>query len=315
MKHFFKILVFGSLLCSSLTLQSKVIILNGTSTAGKSSIIEKFDSSYERIALDIFIPQEWARILEKKTGKKHEALININESEEESDKLDQQIKDAGFSKEQAKKIWNSMHGRMFKKIRNLAIQNKNIVVDTCADEDKVISQSLEACHGLQDVFWILVYCPFSELVTRAHARKKREGRAMLFAQPLAHFYHLYKAKETNNEVDLGKLSREELDSAWQEARSYGDHVDFGISDEQFDRSATRAKQKLGLDNKNVVTVTPRLAYDCIVNSVQPPQESVAQIELCVANIQGETAQEKNYHEYQGNWISKSVNWIRKKFNV
>ena len=92
MKHIFKTLVFGSLFCTSISPQGKVIILNGTSTAGKSSIIKEFDSSYEHIALDIFVPQEWARILEEKTGKKHVALIHMNESEEESDKIDKQIK-------------------------------------------------------------------------------------------------------------------------------------------------------------------------------------------------------------------------------
>jgi chloramphenicol 3-O-phosphotransferase len=314
MKSILKTIVLLVLLLSSINLQGKIIILNGTSTAGKSSIIEKFDSSYEHIALDIFVPQEWARILEKKTGKKHEVLININESEEESDKLDQQIKEAGFSEKQAEKIWDSMHERMFQKIRNLALQNKNVVVDTIVDEDKVIRQCLEAFHGLQNVFWVLVYCPFSNLVERARVRKKREGRAMLFAQPLAHFYHLYKAKENDNEVNLGPLYRKELDAAWQEARSYGDYGDFGISDEQFDKSAAHARQKLDLDNKDVVVVTPRLAYDCIVNSIKPPEQNATQIEACIAKIQGETAQEKNYRKYHESWgLKKTINWFKKRF--
>ena len=239
--------------------QGHVIVLDGTSTAGKSSIIKyllpMLGNSYEKVAIDDFVTPVFLE-QEKQQRSEKEFLQRIHE-----------VSDG-----------------MYNKIRKLVNSGKNILVDTVIsglEGEKDRKNFFEKLNGL-NVFLILVYCPLNVLAERIN---KRNEKALKENKPedtrsrsvALVFDDIYKAQESNDEVTLGKLSRKDIDVAYSNPQKK-----LGETAEAFKQIKQNLISHFKLKDKGTVNITSQLVYDCIVNtSKNNPKECAEQIKNCL----------------------------------
>jgi len=238
------------------TQRGRVVIFDGTSSAGKSSVIKElipsFDSSYKVIAVDDFVTDVF---LEQKT-------LNLPE------------------KDFIERVNQSVDG-MYDTIRSLVGQGKTIFLDTVLaglEGEKSVTYQLEKLKGLTLVM-ILIYCPLRTLIERIALRnakalqEKRPGDERSFGLPLKQFGSMYRRKVHNYEISLGTLSRQDADYALEASKK-----EFAGNTEQFNSFKEWFLSQLDLHDKQEVVLTARLKYDCIVNTgIYSPQEGAQYI--------------------------------------
>ena len=235
--------------------QGHVIVLDGTSTAGKSSIIKyllpMLGNSYEKVAIDDFVTPVFLEQGKQQRSEK-EFLQRIHE----------------------------VSGGMYNKIRKLISEGKNVLVDTVIsglEGEKDREHFFEKLNGLK-VFLVLVYCPLNVLAERINKRnekalkenKPKDTRSRSVALV---FDDMYKAQQSDNEVILGQLSRKDIELAYSNPKN-----ELGETAEAFKQIKQNLISHFKLENKEVINITSRLVYDCIVDtSKNSPQQCAQQI--------------------------------------
>ncbi len=281
-----------------------IVILNGTSSAGKSSIGKNLKEEYgfECLHLDTYLANSFAkwvenRILEE-TGenvflernnpnlilenfKKTITKMNLNEDDYDDDKV--------LTKEEEIAHINKASAEMFEEAKRKACDGNNVIVDTIIDFDteEAYSAIKENLSGF-NIKFVLAYCPFKVLAQRVEKRNIEGGaeeRALV--QPLVQFGEVYKAKENDSEIIVDVLTKEDFKQTCKLAK-----IDFRINDkevfneetnfyiEKYNKFLEKLKRELGFDNEEIesVKITPRLSYDLIINTNEnSPEESAKQI--------------------------------------
>ena len=233
----------------------KIIILDGTTTAGKSVIANHLtsllDTQYEQVSVDDF------HIL----------------AFEEQQKLNLSIKEFLVRIRQTTDA-------MYNKIINLASAGKTVIVDVVLsghEGKKDVDLALKRLNDF-NVTLVLVYCPLVMVVERI---KRRNEKAISKNNPYQirsrviafKFENVYKPQEQNNETYLGILSRKDVETAYDSPRK-----EWGEDAGKFDSARTSLIKHFGLNNNESVKITPCISYDCIVDtSINNHKECASQI--------------------------------------
>ena len=205
MKNIFKVFIFTIVLSPFLNSQGTVILLNGTSSAGKSSIMKELpeilDGFWQPVEADAFAViarKNFIDYLKEKFGVEttleelNDTYIALNKE----GRITEREVDAFFDKQ-------DVLGQMFEKIRTDIQEEKNVIIDTVIGEgiddedpdnaDYAFKTYFDALHTF-NVAFILVYCPFAALIERVEMRNQagvyEERRE--FGVPLWMFGKTYK---------------------------------------------------------------------------------------------------------------------------
>lgn len=180
-----------------------IILLNGTSSAGKSSIIKELQNIYENsfsvVSIDGFIRER-----------------SINWSEDTID-------------------WDDLWTKFYTHIKNLSESGQAIVIDTVCYEEGY--QKYNAILGTQ-LIKILVYCPLDIIIEHVEERNNSgdadERRSL--CQACEQFLSLYSAQNSSEDIIIDTIDssrilyvldkvKEETDR-WSQERKDGDETDY-----------------------------------------------------------------------------------------
>jgi len=233
----------------------KIIILNGMSSAGKSTIAKKLvvllGKSYQTISLDDFI----------------------------ADVFVQQTKIKLPQKEFLKKV-RQQTDAMYEQIRKITSLGKNVVLDTLLsglEGEKDVMRNVAKLKGF-GVTLILIHCPLSDIMKRLNSRnkkaelekKQKDMRSMVVALKIK---DVYRTRKRKSEIYIGSLSRKEIDLAYQAVKTESPE-----NTKLFQQIKQNLLTHFELDTKKSVKLTPQLRYDYIIDT------SKNSAEQCVKQI-------------------------------
>lgn len=250
-----------------------VVILNGTSSAGKTSIINElkkiYGTAYAVIDIDTF------------TGS-YTASHPISEQLESED-LD----------EKAKKSWLKDYQRTFVDsfytlIRDEALKGYNVLVDTVPVLENAREEYEQVSRILKDVktIRVLLYCPLDITLARVEQRNltgiPEERREV--TPPIRQYRSLYKPQESESEQVLDTISSKDMK---QLLRSAINSSMKALPEELKDKVAEVAKvledgykefvQQFKLDELEEVAVVSKQPHDLILNCRHTPIELAQKI--------------------------------------
>jgi chloramphenicol 3-O-phosphotransferase len=229
-----------------------VIILNGTSSSGKSSIIAElnkiYGDSYKLINLDVFIKtyskthpmtafnarlEKYAKTLPPELKNRAQEVAWTDESvKQELDKL-------------AKIYDNKMWENFYAIIREQAAKGNNIVVDAVLQETEQYELCRKTLQNVPTIF-VLLYCPLSDTLARIKQRNlskdPEEHRDLLL--PIVQYQLLYKPQETAAEKVIDTVSSKELKQAVKQA------IDEAMINELKEAKLEESKSPNSADIKN-----------------------------------------------------------------
>jgi chloramphenicol 3-O-phosphotransferase len=244
------VLIFSLNACSSqVTSHStgNIIVLNGTSSSGKSSIAKVFtkENNYVYDAFD----NHADKVLAKWIAQKRATSWQSNPQALTYETRLEVLADA----------------------QELAAAGNNVLIDMLFDQASDYQLIVNKLKRFNPKF-VLVYCPFQVLAERVEARNasgiKSEQRNL--SQALSRFGKIYKSAPSG----IDELSRADFNAAVKLAKR-----DFK-DPKKYQEFVVELKQNLGFANHTVQTVkiAPRLHYDLIVNTGKnSPQKCAAQI--------------------------------------
>lgn len=241
-----------------------VVIINGSSSSGKSSLINEFkkiQQAYEVVAIDDFGPSYEAS---------HPTL---------EEPVDEAIKKE-MREQRARGFIESWYGL----IRDKALSGRNVLVDT-VDSDIDYEQKSEIFKGLTTIK-VLLYCPLAVTITRVEQRNlsgvATEGRDKLL--PLEHYLELYKPQESESEHVLDTISSKDTK---QLVRSAIDAFMTSLSEKVKGKRAEIAKEAeelytkfvshFKLDNLEEVAIVSKQPHDLILDCRHTPQELAQEV--------------------------------------
>lgn len=221
----------------------KVIVIDGTSTSGKTSIVSELvkivNEPYVKVAIDDFVIEV---IMEQK---------------------ELQLPQEQF----LERIWQASD-RMFDKIEQLAFNGQNVLVDTVLSG---IEGEKELLHGLArlqnlNVMLILVYCPLNILAKRVYARnelaiKENNLENLRSLVGVVRFADMYRPQRDEKEIIVGQISRQEIEVAYAAPITSSKE-----EQELYNKIKNNLISHFGLINKSNVNITPNIKYDFIVDS-------------------------------------------------
>jgi len=196
--------------------QHEVILIAGTSSAGKSSIINELTKligkNYQVIKIDDFNTQaaleqkvkSWGWDPKKSTlddFMAHYVMTKTGMSLEMGlpSKVGQAIQ---------KETFDAMHIAFFKHVK-LAAKKSNIIIDTVFDTTNNFDQFSTIMHS-NKIIKVLVYCPLDLIQERVERRnlsgKPEEQRSMF--QAFTQFAAIYKLQESSHEQIVDTISSE-----------------------------------------------------------------------------------------------------------
>jgi chloramphenicol 3-O-phosphotransferase len=237
----------------------RVIVLDGTSTSGKTSIVKHLmpmlGTSYKKVAIDDFVTEVFLE-QEKLQRSEKEFLKRIHERSED----------------------------MYDTIRKLVNSGENVLVDTVIsglEGEKDREHFFKELKGL-NVLLVLVYCPLNVLAERINKRnekalKENNSKDTRSRSVALVFDDMYKTQESDNEVILGQLSRKDIELAYSNPKN-----ELGETAKAFKQIKQNLISHFKLENKKVVNITSQLVYDCVVDtSKNNPEECAQQIKNCL----------------------------------
>lgn len=252
--------------------KSHIIFLNGTTTAGKSSIalelkarLEKQSLPVDILALDAFVvPKiQWA-LGANRFNPRNILVANVDL----------------ITPLEIEEIVKKSQVELCSAARVAYDQGKLVIIDAPAYSSEKIDFYQQELKGL-NVTWSLVYCPVSTLVERVINRNKTSGimeqRSIL--QALNQFNHLYCRSDhyCQSDYSIDKLSQENVHAVCDRAQAQ--HIIMQDKIPDFLKSVQRAicpfniddiresmLEKFTLNSSLQINIGPIIQYNCIVNS-------------------------------------------------
>ncbi len=227
-----------------------IVLFNGTSSAGKSAIINElqgiYGPAYGVVALDDF---------QVAYQKEHP----ISASEREVMKA--------MPIEKLRLLFRKIHEAMYSHVKQLALQGKNVFVDTVDFDDDYDRYC--AILGSEKVIKILVYCPLDVIVDRVQKRAL-EGSPRSLNLVWSQFPAIYKLQESDNDVIVDRIAtsriKAKLPLVREEAKLTPDEA---VSESDF-------VKQFKLDTRDEIVLAPKHQWDLIVNTGIHSPEEVAQ---------------------------------------
>lgn len=234
-------------------MQGRVIIIDGASCSGKSSVIKQLmpmlDNSYEYVAVDDFVSEVF---LEQRTR-------NLSE-QEFMQKIIQQC------------------DVMYSKIRELIANGKNVILDTVLsglEGEKSVAETLKKLNVMNPVL-ILVHCPLPVLTKRIQNRNKQAAKdnkpdeERSAGTALSQFGYIFRPTASKNETTFSLVSRNDVETACEVAKK-----EWGNNVKKFEEFKTWLLSQLGAAD-NEVSLTTRLNYDYAVDTSKHTSQECAQ---------------------------------------
>ena len=318
MKHFIKPIIFILCVFSYIHPQGTVILLNGTSSAGKSSIAQELQKmwgdSCEFVGIDKDVHGPSLNSIISHVQQKTKEQVTKENIDNIAEKL---IKDGATTQEDLDIFYaqtsNKLFNRMIQKIKDFTKNGKNVIFDTIVgdDSEQEIVSLAETLRG-ENVLFSLVYCPFQELAKRIASRNsadKMEQRD--FSMVWRQFGGLYKAAQPSDTQILETLSKNTVTDLVQlHARSEFEE------EKEFNEFLSELLENLSLDKNDSVQITSRYTYDLIVNNAtQSPDKCAQQINNFMREKNLYTAFQENYNRIKSatSWLQKAKYWVKKIF--
>lgn len=250
----------------------QIIFLNGTTTAGKSSIasllkerLEEKSQAVEVLAIDTFIvPKiQWTLGINR--------LNPCNVFVSNSDLITPAEIEAMATKSQVE---------LCAAARTAYEKGKIVIIDAPAYRPDLIASYQQEFKGL-NVLWSLVYCPVSTLVERVINRNETSGitgqRSIL--QALDQFSRLYSSQTTGSKTvcSIDTLSQEVLCNTCNEAQRQHDimqneipgflkGIQKAICPFDFDTIKKLMFEKFTLNENIQTNIGPVVQHNCVVNT-------------------------------------------------
>lgn len=238
-------------------MRGRLIVIDGASSSGKTSMIEhlmnELDSSYQCIAVDTFVSPIFIE----------QQKVNLPEKEF-FERVDLQI-DA-----------------MIESVKNLVLSGKNIILDTvlCGLKgEEHVKKQLTPLQELHPTI-ILVHCPLLKLVERVKLRNKKalqENRPQdqrSIGTVLYQFGNIYKLQKDHMKKLIDKASFNDIERACELAK-----YEWDTNILLFQQFKEWLRFQLGIDDEKVVELTTRLEYDFIIDTSKNTSRECAQLFL------------------------------------
>lgn len=256
-----------------------IVLLNGTSSAGKSAILEEFtklEKDYIIFKIDDWFPSQIIKKAkelgwEENSGIDPWIFLHVYATKTTGNYY--------FDTELREKLFDSF-GNFYQQIKELVQKENNVIIDIVLEHEKAYTEFFNFFNSF-NVVKVLVYCPLDILVKRVAMRNKYgklEERRMNFLS-FEQFPAIYKIGQSGNAqiVDIAKSS--EIKKALVD--SIQDLIDNKIPDiyipklREFERKFI---EQFNLNKQEEIALVPTHNYDLILNSsTNTPQELAAQI--------------------------------------
>lgn len=258
-----------------------VILITGTSSAGKSSIMSELSKSlrdtYRIVKFDDFNSQpikekiaiDWG--WDQKSPLKE--FMRDYRARHKAASFISQFSPADSNKE----VHDLVYKGFFEYIKSRAFEGEDIIVDTVFEHVQQID-CFDSIMGKIHMLKVLVYCPLDVIAERVYKRnlsgKVEEQRNPL--QALLQFPTFYKVQEGQEETVLDVISSEKLRNA---AREIIDQSLRELRQEQIaelEAFYSTFVQQFKLDKLPKITLVARRSYDIITNSSTHTPKEIAQ---------------------------------------
>ena len=256
----------------------KIILLNGTSSSGKSAILKelkKINNNLQIIKIDDWFPKEL-----------HKKAIELGWKEESN--MDQWLylhnymtNKTGkyyFDIELRENLFNNI-SEFYQKVKALSLNGNNVIIDTVLETDKDYKNFY---HSFKDnkVIKILIYCPLNILLQRVEDRNKSGNPAekRTAFQSFEQFFAMYKIQENSKEkiIDIVKASvlKKSLEDAIQHLIKNNIPESYYPKLEQFKKKFI---ERFALNNTEQISLVATHEYHLILNSGLNSPDELAQI--------------------------------------
>lgn len=330
--------------------QGTIILLNGTSSAGKSAV--------SRASVQILGKSSWT-IIDADYLSKTPALANAMKTlaikfietklnTPLSKKAKIKIMQGDYKELNEKQFWLSdkkyskldeyleeqLLKQVYKSAINVAKTGKNIIVPTLFESS--MNDEFDAFSTQDNIVMILVFCPFSILPQRINQRNKAalhpnataEERADIrpVSGVLGQFSEFYTAGNRTDMPVLEELTLDQINEAWKFTANEIDLFKDKGTEEDIKKYGKENYNKIMKNfgfkkGKSTIKIQPRFYYDLIVNNgINSAKECAEQIKELVEqntefkafqkNVQ--TMKEKGVFERILNWFERIKNWAKKK---
>lgn len=251
---------------STNTKMGKVVLINGTSSAGKTTLLNEFHKlnlDYIVLKVDDWFPQRWIDLAKQLGWDKNS---NIDSWDFLHNFLTKRTGKYYFDVELRKHLFN--HTDFYQQAKNLALSGKNVIIDTVLEYEKEYI-NFSSVFNNYPVIKILLYCPLHTILERVDQRNKSGDIAEYRTsfQTFNQFKNMYEIKENNQQtIDITKsyLMKESLNT------SIDDFIASKIPEVYYpklERFKNKFVNKFKLDLLGEISLSPKYySYDLVLNS-------------------------------------------------
>ena len=260
-----------------------IVVLNGSSCAGKSSIAsylrEKMESnfiviSYDEFRKDFFTQHHKTLQLLPDDYNYTEVTVFFDDVKKHLSLLNEQEKPA--KEVEVGSFYRTANMEFYKHIQRSA-QTRPVIVDTIilSEQQKdMMKKQLD-----QNVIMVFVHVPFAAIAERIIKRNVvSKGQARYANRVLSIYPDFYSVNKGENENFKGHISRQEIETAVEQSLSLPHSTEFPTGR----ILAEKIIEKFGLQdsiNQQTMQLIPRLSHDYIVDTTVETPEQCA-LRLC-----------------------------------
>lgn len=176
-----------------------VILLNGTSSAGKTTLLKelkKIDDTLQVASFD----ELWGSYTKRNPTEELDALAKIARTDEKANQKLNQLVEVYM-----RKVFDSFYAQ----ISEQALTSKNVIVDTVIEDVKEFDKFLYAL-GTIKLTTVLLYCPLDVTISRLRQRNLAGVETRDFRLPINQYKLLYKPQENPSEQVVDTISSKDI---------------------------------------------------------------------------------------------------------
>lgn len=256
------------------TVFAVIILLNGTGSAGKTSIACVLDNLvpgvFERISLDKII---WQKLISTAVNFGYlDANLGLEQSKQSIERL---------PRSRVNFLWTHSKidpSAVFKQAREQALVGKSVIIDTVMKNHDEIKACLSLLSGL-NVCMVLVYCPLDLLAKRVALRNQLivNGEKRLLRWAVDEFFLMYQIDFNQSQEPIDTMKHSQIESTVLEVKKEFLSLTQNESDVQSGLMANHMQSwvnekfsfienKFALNSNYLRFLFPCLTYDFVINT-------------------------------------------------
>ncbi len=269
-----------------------IIFLNGTSSAGKSSIRRALPALLEDHTEIVDIDQVALEMLQTIIKERH----YMPDKNLDIFSLVASVPESILSKQDVIDLYPAAQKKAYELIRKFFLEGKNVITETVVFGYYDTRQCLDALHDLP-VMFAFVYCSpkilLKHVLERNQLDDKGEHRDILI--PFTHFLDVCK-KQEEGDYRIDTMTREGINALFD---SISLNMNCDCQNEELSGAIhslhARFISTFKLHEKSEVGISPILNYDCIINTEAMSSQECAEQILRDAHFSKKNALERNYN--------------------